>query len=341
MHKINKLLAVLFLLMPVLSMAQPESAKYLPDKPGKWSYKSNIKTPGTEVVALNKNLATLADWFHQNVPMLANPKGYDLDTWVYESWDDHYKLSKRNYALRASMDFNFQLFFRTGGKWTVEPPHYSFSINSAGFGAGYSTFNNVEDDPSLEKAIDDAGTKMNEVFVVFPFVKSLAPGVNYYDCEVRNCGSLVVFNPARPAFWVPITVNELSELYLKYYKLKNKTELDRMLYAQLENEIAELSEEELNGPAFSGHDTHFVLKANGKGEGLQLMRFNPDYWDRSLPPSSIQFMTFNYSEFKNKEEKDYEAYEHFKNNGYPTYSILLYNQVDWGKLAVEMIAHKR
>jgi len=148
MMKFRKVPAVLFLLMPVLSMAQPESAKYLPGKTGKWSYSSNIKTPGAEVVALNKNLATLARWFHQNVPMLLNPKGYDLDARVYESWDDHYKISKGNYALRASMEFNFQLFFSTGGKWTVEPPHYTFSINSAGFGTGFSTFKNVEDDPS-------------------------------------------------------------------------------------------------------------------------------------------------------------------------------------------------
>jgi ABC-type transport system substrate-binding protein len=135
---------------------------------------------------------------------------------------------------------------------------------------------------------------------------------------------------------MPVTVRELSELYLKYYKLKNKTELDKMLYAQLEKEIAELSEEELNAPAFSGHDTHFVLKANGKGEGLQFVRFNPDYWDRSLPPSAIQFMTFSYPQLD-----EVVLDESFKNNGYPKYSQLLVNEIDWGKLAKEMIVGKR
>jgi hypothetical protein len=324
--------AVLFILTPVLCHAQKPS-DFLPEKLGKWSYSTNIKTPEAEVAAFNKNLAGMAEWFHQNTPMLSSPKGFDLKACAYGTWDDHYKMSKRNYALRASMEFNFQLFYSAGGKWTIEPPHYEFSINSAGFGTGYSTFNNVEDDPSLEKAINEAGTKMNEVFVVFPLVKSLAPGVNYYDCEARTCGSLVVFNPERTPFWSPITLKELANIHLQYYKLKNKSELDRMLYTQLEKEIAELSEEELNAPAFSGHDTHFVLKANGKGEGLQFMRFNPDYWDRSLPRSSIQFLTFYYSEFKSKEEKDYAADEHFKNNGYPTYSMLLNDQVDWEKLA--------
>lgn len=284
--------------MPVLTEAQSESAKYLPDKPGKWSYSSNIKAPGTETVALNKNLAALAGWFHQNVPMLLNPKGYDLDAWAYGSWDDHYKMSKRNYALRAEMVFNFQLFLSAGGKWTVEPPHYEFDINNTESGHGsnfnYPTFNNVEDDPSLEKAINDAATKMNEVFAVYPFVKSPTPGVNYYDVESKDFGNLVVFNPDRPAFWIPVTVRELAEIHLQYYKFKNKTELDRMVHAQLEKEIAELSKDELNAPAFSGHDEHFVLKVNGKREGLQLMRFNPDYWNRSLPNTAIQFMTFYY-----------------------------------------------
>ncbi len=27
------------------------------------------------------------------------------------------------------------------------------------------------------------------------------------------------------------------------------------------------------------------------------MRFNPNYWDKTLPPSAIQFLTFYYSEY--------------------------------------------
>jgi hypothetical protein len=159
--------------------------------------------------------------------------------------------------------------------------------------------------------------------------------VNYYDVESKDFGTLVIFNPDRPAFWIPVTVKELAEIHLQYYKLRNKTEMDRMLIVQLEKEISEFSEEELNAPAFSGHDEHFVLKVNGKGEGLQLMRFNPDYWNCSLPPSAIQFMTFYYP------QKDEVAMdESFKNNGHPYYSQLLVNEINWGKLADEMIVRK-
>jgi hypothetical protein len=331
MIKVSSILFVLVLFQSTSLFAQKPS-DFLPEKPGKWSFSSNIKTPGAEVVALNKNLAKLAEWFHQNVPMLLNPKGYDLDAWAYGSWDDHYKMNKTNYALRASIDFNFQLFLSDGGKWTVEPPHYEFDINSTESGHGtnpnYPYFDELQDDPKLEKAINDASIKMNDVFLVYPFVKSIAAGVNLYDCENGGCGTVVVFNPDRPAFWIPVTVRELAEIHLQYYKLRNKSEMDRMLIAQLEKEISELSEEELSAPAFSGHDEHFVLKVNGKRQGLQFMRFNPDYWNRSLPPSAIQFMTFYYPQ---KDEMAMD--ESFKNNGHPYYSQLLVNQIDWGKLA--------
>lgn len=63
MYKVFRLFATLFFLMPVLCQAQKPS-DFLSEKPGKWSYSSNIKTPGSDMVAFNKNLATVAEWFH-------------------------------------------------------------------------------------------------------------------------------------------------------------------------------------------------------------------------------------------------------------------------------------
>ena len=165
---------------------------------------------------------------------------------------------------------------------------------------------------------------MNGVFTVYPFVKELAPGVNYYDSGVGGWGAVVVFNPERPDFWIPVTLRELANMELDFYT----SQKDEFLLPQLRKEIAELSEEELNAPAYSGHDTHFILKANGKNQDLQFMRFNPDYWDRSLPPSAIQLMCFYY---KNSSAEELE--EHFRNNGYPNYNEKLLQEIDWKKLA--------
>jgi hypothetical protein len=331
MSRFTIFLICLTLFLPVIIKAQKPS-DFLPDKPGKWSYSNNITSTEAEYVAFSKVIASLAEWFHLNVPMLKSPKGFDLAATTYGGWDKYYRMNSCNYGLRTELQFNFQLFLSDGGKWTVEPPHYSFDINNTETGHGsnpiYPYFDELKDDPKLEKAINDASIKMNGVFMVYPFVKTLVPGVNLYDCEHGGCGTLVVFNPDRPDFWLPVSVREIAEMHLQYYKLRNKIEMDRLLLEQLQKEISELTDEEMNAPAFSGHDEHFVLKVNGKKEGLQLMRFNPDYWDRNLPNTAIQFMTFYYPQAAAAAMD-----ESFKNNGHPFYSQLLVNEIDWGKLA--------
>lgn len=334
----NKLI-IIFITLTLLQSATikaQKSTEFLPEKPGRWMYSSNIKSPGNEVATFNKNLTVLAEWFHQKLPMFSNPKGYDLDAWAYPVFNDRYKLNICNYAMRSEVIFNFQIFLSSGGKRTIEPPHFSFHVNNTEEGHGanpnYKYFSQEEYDPGQvrnftpldEKAINEAVIKINGVFQVFPFVKKLAPGVNLYNCEIDGCGTVVVFKPDRPDFWIPVTLRELADMYLEFYKCQK----DEFLLPQLKKEIAELSEEELNAPAYYGHDEHFVLKANGENEGLQLMRFNPDYWDRALPPSAIQFMTFPYKQFSAEELE-----EHKRNNGYPEYLEMFLQEIDWGKLA--------
>lgn len=333
MKKVFILLTVLIILLPVLAKTQSPS-DFLPDKPGKWSYSNNITSTEAEYVAFSKVIASLAEWFHLNTPMLKNPKGFDVAATTYGGWDKYYRMNDCNYGLRTEMFFGFQLFSSAGGKWTIEPPHYSFDINNTetghGTNANYPYFDELKDDPGLEKAINDASVIMNGVFPVFDFVKQIEPGVDLYrEAADAYPHHLVVYNPERPPYWIPVTVREMAEMHLQYYKLRNKIEMDRLLLEQLQKEISELPEEEMNAPAFAGHDEHFVLKVNGKGEGLQLMRFNPAYWDRSLPNTAIQFMTFYYPQMD-----EVALAESYKNNGHPFYSQQLVNEMDWNKVAM-------
>lgn len=329
----------LIFILPFSAKAQNPS-EFLPEKPGKWSYSTNIKTPGTDYAAFNKNLSVLAEWFHQNTLLLKNPKGYDLLATSFGIWNDDYKRNAANFGLRSEMVFAFQLFLSDlsrGGKWTVEPPEYTFYINNTETGHGtnpnYKYFSNSEYDPAgvnnfspaQEKVINEAVVNLNGIFVVFPFEKEMAPGVHIYkESADGHFHHIIVFNPERPAYWFPITLKELANMYLEYY---TRTK-DEFMLPQLKKEIAEFSEEELNAPAYSGHDSHFVLRANGKGEGLQFMRFNPGYWDKSLPPSAIQFMTFGYPQMNDDQMEEY-----YKNNGHPNYPQLLVNQVNWSDVA--------
>lgn len=323
MLKIFRLSALFFILISTSVNAQ-ESARFLPEKPGKWSYASNIKIPGAEVVAFNKNVANLAEWFHQNVPILSNPKGFDLNACAYGSWDDHYKQKKSSYAIRAGIDFEFQLFFSKGGKWVIEPPHYAFGINGteAGHGTnfgGYDGYKVQGDDPKLEQVLTDAILKISEYFCVFEPEKEIAPGIRLY-----KDGSLVVFNPNRPDYWIPVTVKEVMQDMMNYWKIKPG---DKEVSNYFESAYNKMSGDELNSPAYFGSEDA-IIDVWGKPEGLQIMRFNPEYWDRSLPPSAIQFMTFWYPE-KSQVETD----EFFTNNGHPIFADVIMKSIKLEELA--------
>jgi hypothetical protein len=321
------------------ALAQKPS-DYLPEKPGKWSYLNNVTSTEAEYIAFKKTMASLAEWFHQNVPMLTNPKGYDLLATTYGQFDKYYKMDKSNYGLRDEMHFSFQLFYSNGGKWTIEPPAYSFEINNTETGHPQNNkvawFDETKDDPALEKAINAAAVKMNGVFPVFEFVKQITPGVDLYrEAENAYPHHVVVYDPNRPLYWLPVTVKELADLYLEYYSLYQKLEIDQLLLQELKTEIANIPPEELNARAYMGHESNIVFRINGREDGLigtekgfPLMRFNPEYWDRTRPISEIQFMTFYYPQMT-----DAQMDESYKNNGHPYYPQLLVTQFDWSKIA--------
>ncbi|HCE57609.1 MAG TPA: hypothetical protein DER09_07290 [Prolixibacteraceae bacterium] len=63
---------------------------------------------------------------------------------------------------------------------------------------------------------------------------------------------------------------------------------------------------------------------NGRKQGQPLVRFNPEFWDRSMPPLAIQFMTFWFPQ-----HTESEMAEHYIKYGYPIYSQMLVNQINW------------
>jgi len=312
----------------LFAVSAQNPSEFLPEKPGKWSYLNNVTSTEAEYLAYKKTVATLAEWFHQNVPMLATPKGYDLLATTYGQFDKYYRMDKCNYGLRDEMHFSFQLFLSKGGKWTVEPPAYSFDINNTetghSSGGKVAWFDETKDEPALEKVINAAAVKMNGVFPVFEYIRQIGPGIDLYrEAENAPPHHVIIYDPEKPPYWLPVTVKELAGFYMEYYSLFKKNEIDRLLFEELKKEIANILPEELNAQAFLGHESNLVFRVNGRKEGLPLMRFNPNYWDRSRPTSDIQFMTFYYPQMD-----DSQFEESHRNNGHPFYSKLLVNKFD-------------
>jgi hypothetical protein len=334
MYKLPLILSGILLFISATAQKQKG---YLPDKPGTWKFDYTILTKTAGEIQFKKNIATLAEWFHQEIPVLAQPKGYNLWAVTTGMWNDHYQLSPANYGMRAEMSFYFHMFISDGSIWKAELPeacYYTFEINNTQGGAlnyhgQFPYFDNLKDDPKLEKAINMAASKLDDIKIIFPFKAQLAPGVHVYE-EFPGSSRchIVVFNPDRPSYSTPVTMKELADIYLEYYSLYQKLEIDRMVLQELKNEIAKIPADELNKQAYTGHDSNIVFRFNGQKQGMPLVRFNAEYWDKSLPPSAIQYMTFWYPQMTES-----EMAEHLGRFGYPVYSQLLVNQINWNEVA--------
>jgi len=199
----------------LFAVSAQNPSEFLPEKPGKWSYLNNVTSTEAEYLAYKKTMASLAEWFHQNVPMLATPKGYDLLATTYGQFDKYYRMDKCNYGLRDEMHFSFQLFYSNGGKWTIEPPAYSFDINNTetghSSGGKVAWFDETKDEPALEKAINAAAVKMNGVFPVFEYIRQIGPGIDLYR-EAENAAPhhVIIYDPEKPSYWLQVTVKELA-----------------------------------------------------------------------------------------------------------------------------------
>jgi len=337
----------LFLISGLLltGLLYSQDNKWLIDKPGTWRFENylpeksyklrNVTLSAADNTAFRTNIAALAEWFRQNHPMLKNPTGYDMRAIANRMWGDYTTISEAEYGLPATLAFLFEVFDSEGGKWTVEPPQYGLIVNNiiGGHQGFYFTPESlVEDgsryDLSRSEDVRKAQDILWQYFPVSWFKESPCPGVDIYSANTGATEQIVVYNPERPPYWLPVTLQELADASLAYYSLFQKVEMDRMILDQLKTEIAELSAEELAAPAYFGHDSHFVLKANGSGQGMQIMRFNPEYWNKSLSPSAIQFMAF-----WNPVQSNEEMADHLQRAGFPDYPQLFVNLIKWEEIA--------
>lgn len=310
------------------------------DKPGQWIYKYNIQVNSTDEALFQKNVKNMVDWFRQNLPLLNKPMGFDINVYVSRGWDNHYQMSPSNYGLTADIKFSFHLFGKNGSIWKAELPSASYSnlivnrLTGSGNWIGpigqFDYFNNTKHDPKIEKAINKAASKLYEMMTVFPMKEEIIPGVHVYENGSLN-RNVVIFNPDRPPYLIPVTLRELTQAYLNYYSLFQTLEIDQMLLKELKKEIGAFSDKELDGPAYAGHPTNIVFRYSSDKRNLPIMKLNPEYWDKSLPPSAIQLIVL----YDPKASED-DMKKHLEKFGYPINAQILFNQINCSQ-AIELI----
>lgn len=217
--------------------AQPEKIPYLGDKPGTFeilsrtNYSTYLKFTPTEMAANMEQIKELVSIVRQN-PVLADIKGFMGRARIY----DISGTTKCNYGVPARVSFEFSDYLYSKGKIsynTIEPPEWSVLLNQmSGYWNGFNT----------EKCM-----------FTIPFSKkTIAPGIDVYD-EM----TYVIYDPSRPPYWVPVTVEEAFAVAREEAK-KEKDEISaKYLNEFLEKEWAAISPANLKSQAYYGRRNRF------------------------------------------------------------------------------------
>ena len=116
--------------------------------------------------------------------------------------------------------------------------------------------------------------------------ETLAPGIDRYNGQ-----DIVVYNPDRPPYWLPVTVREVYKLTYDYWRLEPDSITRAMMLQMLDAEYSTFTTEELDGNAYALSKGALAHVGNDE-DSPQIMKPNPAYWNRNLPKSAIQIMKF-------------------------------------------------
>ncbi len=249
----------------------------------------------TEEQATKARLTQMISLFRET-PVLTNPKGFD----GIAHMNIGYCNTRFGYGLPCTMYFFFQTWFERNGKiykHTIEPPQFRFEVNRMdvfrdnGFNVAiyadmeYSATNPAYNTVDMKKAT----LALRELFFSEGAKRTIQPGMDRYGNQV------VLFNPDRPPYWEQVTIREVFSLLLNYWKrVPDKRASDAMTEV-LNNEYAAFSEEQRSHFAYMGNPES-ISRIDDAVNLTPVLRCNPNYWNRQLPRSAIQFMVLEIPE---------------------------------------------
>ncbi len=339
----------------------PQSMQYQPDKPGKFVFNNQQeKCPGVDVTTFKNNLTTIVEWVRLNDSVLGYPTGFNAMVGLSAYCFDE-KSKMEDYGIRGSIGISFHHFYTENGVshtatgWSahgteiiINNPMYYISkqFDEAEF--------KTDDPPHLKQPQEKARENLRKYYTTAPVIKEIAPGVRLYEEGGWFKGVLLISNPDRPDIWIPVTVKEIMEAKLAYYKVKHQIDsinyekmvagwakmdfnpdpdhtMKPRLYQVIKQEYENFTAEELNLPAYScPTEACGISTINARGEGRAVVKFNPDCWDRSLPVTTVQYLSWQY-----RPETELEL-EKFKprNGGLTDFVGLFFNSLPVEKMGI-------
>jgi hypothetical protein len=222
-------------------------------------------------------------------PVMADKKGFDGECMIGGGRCS----SKNGYAVPSFIKFWFKSWFLYKEKEhqsLYEPPQWIVEVNqpdkfqSNGFNeTDFSNAYNPTNPAFSEKAMSAATAALNELFFQPGVKKVIQPGIDRYGENV------ILYNPDRPGYWKQVTIREVYNLLINYWKCVPDIRQAEAMVPVLENELSNFTEEEKDGFAWFGNpeSTYRVDKIKND---TPVLRANSDYWKRDLPKNSIQFI---------------------------------------------------
>jgi len=294
----KKFLFVLFFLT-VTSMNSIFAQEFLEDTPGKWDYSYSSEKKGgyrselnysmnaSETKMFKQKINDIVEFLHQS-QVLANPKGFTASvkscayTNIYKINYDFNKL--KNAFVQSEIVVRFCPLFRNkSGKIITESDemsHCDFMLNNP-LTTTY-TYMNYEGD-GYNKEINNAANKLNELFIKPGIIKDFGDGITAYTDGV------VVISGTKKPYWIPVTVGEFFDLQIKLWELLSKKEGNSAVLDVIKQEKSKYTPEELKLPAYSTSGR--ISRITDQKNDMPYMRFNPGYFDKTLPRTDIQLIT--------------------------------------------------
>jgi hypothetical protein len=273
----------------------------LPDHPGTfevidWGVYTHWDCGFTkaEQTANYQKIIDITDLVRKN-PVFTDQKGFNCYVYVFaKNCPD-----KFGYGIPSRLRFDFGDWFMDKGQpkfYKIEPPSWDVLINSLEyvFGGNYSLGASKPTEKPKEgfnyekwKSVSD---KLHDIIYLPGQKEEPGNGIDRYSSE-----KIVVYNPQRPPYYLPVKFRELAELLIEYWKLHPEKYTADLMLGMLEAEYAKFSEAERDGWAYNNtHDERSpFLKITTIPGPQPVVRLNPEYWNKKLPRSAIQILVFN------------------------------------------------
>lgn len=295
-----KITLIALCLFCISSVAISQEANDLENHPGKWIYTNNnlsnewfserfYQMNATELQKYHSTTEKLVNYLHQQ-PVAQNPLGVTLNAQSRASYIqyDHTLLSAANERVKAEVFIPFCRLYLKDGKQDIdcnEVPYIKMKTNDATSAFESAMNPGIIKDKKIMK-------QYNEIFVLPKKLLDLGNDVFLYDFYYEN--RIIVKSNAR-LLWLPITNREYTERMLAYYNaLLKEGETQQMAVDALKNEIAAIPAEMMSMPAYiNGNNLRPLtgICTMEEDSTSALYKINPDYFDPSLPRTSVQLIT--------------------------------------------------